>query len=170
MHPLVTQQHFARSEFARCFEGVPAEDACCRVGSMNCLSWTVGHLAWQEHALWVEMAQGSTIAPGLGELVGYRQPASTPPWDEMWRLWHVITKAADVYLERLTPEDLTAHLLWEGKPLEENVGVLLLRNIYHYWFHLGKAHATRQMLGHAGLPVYVGSMRDVRVALGEAQD
>ena len=167
---MVTQLHFTRGEFVRCFEGVPAEDACRRPGNMNCLSWTVGHLAWQEHALWVELAQGQTIAPGLGELVGYLQPASAPPWDEMWRLWHAITKAADAYLERLTPEDLTAHFLWEGKPTDENVGVILLRNIYHYWFHLGKAHAVRQMLGHAELPVYVGNMRDVRFALGNGRD
>jgi len=164
LHPLVTQLHFARSEFARCFAGVPAEDAQRRVGSLNSLSWVVGHLAWQEHLLWVQMAQGRDIAPSLRERVGYGQPPSTPPWDEMWRLWHTVTKAADAYLNGLKSEDLTGHFLREGKPTEENVGILLLRNICHYWFHLGKAHATRQMLGHRDLPVYVGNMREVRFA------
>ncbi len=151
----------------RCFEGVPSQDACRRVEPMNCLSWTVGHLASQEHFFWVQLAQGQNIAPDLRKRVGYGQPASTPPWDEMWTLWHVITKAADVYLDSLKPGVLDTHFMWEGKPVPENVGILLLRNVYHYWFHLGKAHATRQVLGHAGLPVYVGDMSDVRFALEE---
>ncbi len=29
---------------------------------------------------------------------------------------------------------------------------------YHYWYHLGEAHAIRQMLGHTGLPQFVGDM------------
>ncbi|MGD0339991.1 MAG: DinB family protein [Bacteroidota bacterium] len=164
IHPLVTQLQFTRSEFVRCFEGVPPEDACRRLESMNCLSWIVGHLAWQEHFFWVQMAQGQNIASGLRQLVGFRQPASTPPWDEMWTLWHAITKAADVYLYGLKPEELNTHLIWEGNPITENVGILLLKNIYHYWFHLGKAHAIRQMLGHTDLPVYVGNMPNVRFA------
>ena len=165
IHPLTTQLQFTRGEFVRCFQGVSPEDACRRVGGMNCLSWIVGHLAWQEHALWVQMAQGQNIAPGLRHLVGFGQPASTPPWEEMWTLWHAITERADVWLCRLKPEDLKTHLAWEGKPTTEDIGILLLRNIFHYWFHLGKAHAVRQMLGHSDLPQYVGNMQAVRFAL-----
>jgi hypothetical protein len=167
IHPLVTQLHFTRSEFVRCFEGVAPEDACRRVEPMNCLSWIVGHLASQEHYMWVQLAQGQDIAPDLRQRVGYGQPASTPPWDEMWTLWHAITEAADVYLDGLKPDDLNTHFKWEGKPLPESVGILLLRNIYHYWYHLGNAHAVRQMLGHANLPVFVGDMLSVRFALEE---
>jgi hypothetical protein len=43
------------------------------------------------------------------------------------------------------------------------VGTLLLRNIYHYWFHLGEAMALRQFFGHEALPEYVGDMADVRI-------
>jgi hypothetical protein len=35
---------------------------------------------------------------------------------------------------------------------------MLTRNIYHYWFHTGEAHAIRQMLGHGRLPQFVGDM------------
>ena len=31
---------------------------------------------------------------------------------------------------------------------------------YHYWYHLGEAHATRQMLGHTDLPQFVGDMSE----------
>jgi hypothetical protein len=167
IHPLVSQLHFTRSEFARCFQGIPPEDACRRREPLNCLSWTVGHLASQEHFLWVQLAQGRDIAPGLRERVGFGQPASTPPWDEMWTAWHNITKAADVYLDSLQPADLKKYFLWDGKPVDESVGLLLLRNIYHYWFHLGKAHAIRQILGHGDLPVYVGDLSAVEYELGE---
>jgi hypothetical protein len=83
----------------------------------------------------------------------------------MWRLWHVITSAADTYLDTLAPETMGAHFEWKGKPISEDIGTILLRNIYHYWFHLGEAHAIRQMLGHTGLPQFVGDMSVVRHSL-----
>ena len=64
-HPLVTQLGFARSEFQRCLEGVPPEDAVRRFKPMNCISWIVGHLANQENAYWVLVAQGREVAPGI---------------------------------------------------------------------------------------------------------
>lgn len=158
IHPLVTQLRFARSEFLRCLDGVSPEDARRRLEPMNCLSWIVGHLASQEHFLWVQVAQGRDIAPGLYQLVGFRQPASTPPWEEMWALWHAITSAADEYLDTLTSQVLQTHLERNGKPLPESVGTLILRNTYHYWYHLGEAHAIRQLLGHGDLPQFVGDM------------
>ena len=35
---------------------------------------------------------------------------------------------------------------------------MLLRNIYHYWFHTGEAHLLRASLGHPELPEFVGNM------------
>jgi uncharacterized damage-inducible protein DinB len=158
VHPLVDQLRFARSEFQRCLAGVSAEDAVRRLEPMNCMSWIVGHLANQEHAYWVLVAQGRNLAPDLYKRVGSGQPASTPPLDEMWATWQKVKQAADEFLETLTPEALQAHLAWKGEPRPESTGTLLLRNIYHYWFHTGEAHAIRQMLGHKDLPQFVGDM------------
>jgi hypothetical protein len=158
MHPLVTQLRFVRSEFVRCLDGVSAEDAVHRFEPMNCISWIVGHLANQEHRYWVVAGQGQMLVPGLNERVGYGQPASTPPLDQMWATWHTVTQAADRFLDTLTSEKLETHLAWQGEPLAESTGTMLLRNIYHYWFHTGEAHAIRQMLGHGELPQFVGSM------------
>lgn len=161
-HPLVTQLWFARSEFLRCMEGVSDDDACRRIKPMNCLSWIVGHLANQEHYLWLESAQGIDIASNLHELVGFGRPASTPPWDEMWTLWRTITETADSYLVTITSETMGTQLVWQDEHTSEDVGTSLLRNIYHYWFHLGEAHAIRQMLGHINLPQFVGDMSKVQ--------
>ena len=30
--------------------------------------------------------------------------------------------------------------------------------IDHYWYHIGKSMAIRQLLGHAGLPDFVGDI------------
>ena len=157
-HPLVVQLRFARSEFVRCLDSVSAEDAVRRLEPMNCVSWIVGHLANQEHRYWVVWAQGQNLAPELQALVGFGRPASTPPLDEMWEVWHTVTGAADKFLDTLTPEVLQRHLEWKGSPLEESIGTLLMRNIYHYWFHTGEGHAIRQMLGHGQLPQFVGDM------------
>jgi uncharacterized damage-inducible protein DinB len=157
-HPLVTQLRFARGELVRCLESVSDEDALRRFEPMNCISWIIGHLANQEHFYWVLAAQGQMLAPGLNKRVGYGQPASTPPLEEMWSVWRAITNAADNYLDTLTSEQLLAHLEWEGEPLRESIGTMLLRNTYHYWFHTGEAHAIRQLLGHPDLPQFVGDM------------
>jgi uncharacterized damage-inducible protein DinB len=157
-HPLATQLRFARSEFQRCLDGVAPEEAQHRFEPMNCISWIVGHLANQEHRYWVMVAQGRNLAPALNELVGYGQPASTPPLDEMWETWRTVTAAADEFLDSLTTEKLRTHLEWKGEPWRESIGTMLLRNMHHYWFHTGEAHAIRQMLGHGDLPQFVGDM------------
>ena len=46
-HPRVGQVRFARAEFQRGLEGVTPVEAQERFLPMNCLSWNVGHLAWQ---------------------------------------------------------------------------------------------------------------------------
>ncbi len=157
-HLLVAQLRFARSELVRALKGVTDEDGARRLLPMNCIAWMVGHLANQEHRYWVVFSQEKNIAPGLNDLVGYGKPASTPKLSEMWATWKKVTKAADAYLNTLTPAVLQTYLLKEGKPLPENVGTLLERNIYHYWYHIGEASAVRQMLGHTDLPQFVGNM------------
>jgi uncharacterized damage-inducible protein DinB len=160
IHPLVTQLRFARSEFLRCLDGISTEDGIRRLDPMNCISWIVGHLANQEHFLWVMAAQGQFLAPGLYQLVGFGQPASTPPLDEMWATWRTVTETADQFLDTLTADKLQTHLGYEDEPLRESIGTLLYRNTYHYWFHMGEAHAIRQRLGHGELPQFVGDMSE----------
>lgn len=157
-HPLVTQLRFARSEFRRCLEGVSEADALTRLGPMNCLSWMVGHLANQENFYWCILAQGENKAPGLNDRVGTGKPASTPPLAEMWAVWEQVTAAADPYLDTLTSDMLVSHFEFNGKRLPESIGTQIQRTLYHYWFHIGEAHAVRQQLGHVGLPQFVGNM------------
>jgi uncharacterized damage-inducible protein DinB len=157
-HLLVDQLRFSRSEFVRGLAGVSDEDATRRLMPMNCLSWMVGHLANQEHRYWVILAQQKNVAPDLYALAGYGKPASTPPLGDMWAAWRKVTAVADEYLDILTPEIMQEYFLRDGKPVDENVGTLLIRNIYHYWYHTGEAAAVRQMLGHTNLPEFVGEI------------
>ena len=160
-HLLFLQLCFARREFVRCLEGVGEAEAQRRLMPMNCISWMVGHLANQEHRYWVVFAQQRNLASDLNDLVGYGKPASTPPLNEMWEIWRKVTAEADKYLDTLMPEIMQKYLLRDGKPLDESVGTLLMRNIYHYWYHTGEASAVRQMLGHTNLPDFVGDMSAV---------
>lgn len=155
-HALVKQLRFARTELQRCLEGVSEADAQRRLMPMNCISWIVGHLAAQENYLWNIMAQGLQLHPELYQRVGFGMPPSTPPLEEMWAAWREITAAADLYLETLSAELLLTHLEWQGETWRENVGTSLQRNFLHYWFHIGEAHAIRQLLGHPDLPQFVG--------------
>ena len=159
-HTMVQQLRFARSELQRCLQGVSVEDARRRQGSMNCIAWIVGHLAVHENNVLVYMAQGQVIQPELRKLCGVGSPPSTPDLDEMWAAWREVTDRADDYLETLTTETLLQRLEWQGAPWDETIGTMLYRMIYHYWFHLGEAHAIRQMLGHRDLPEFVGRMND----------
>lgn len=157
-HTLVRQLHFARQELIRCLRGMNEADAQIRVGPMNCASWIVGHLADQENHYWVRLGQGRRIRPEIHELCGFGKPASTPPLGDMWDAWREITRAADVYLKDLKDEDLDGWLRPPESPYAEPVGVMLLRAMDHYWFHIGEAHAIRQQLGHIDLPDFVGEM------------
>ena len=161
-HPYVSQLRFARSELERCLEGTWPEDAVRRIKPMNCLSWIVGHLANQEHRYWVQWAQDKNIALGLDDLVGHSRPPSTPSWDEMWAACRRVTTSADDYLDNLQPGTLSVTLQPGDRPAQ-GVGRLILRNIYHYWFHLGEAHSMRQMLGHRDLPQFVGDLSTVDI-------
>ena len=145
----------------RCLEGLSEEDAIRRLESMNCISWIVGHLAAQEHLYWVIQAQGRVIFPDLHKLVGWGSPPSTPPLHEMWDAWRAITGAADGYLDTLAPEAMQRPLEWDESADPETAGTKLFRNIYHYWYHLGEAHAIRSMLGHTDLPGFIGDMSQV---------
>jgi hypothetical protein len=156
--PLVAQLRFARSEFSRCLEGVSEEDAVRRIEPMNCISWFIGHIAVQENFYWVYMAQGKAIHTYLNDLVGYNRPSSTPLLEEMWQTWQDITQEADVYLDTLSLDLLDTYIQFDDKQSREAIGTMLLRNIYHYWFHTGEAYAVRQMLGHKDLPDFVGDM------------
>ena len=158
IHPLVRNLRFSRSEFLRGLDGVQPEEGRQRFASMNSIGWMVGHLANQENFYWNYLAQGIRLAPELRKLVGTGQPPSTPPLDEMWHIWREITTQADVYLDGLDQSEMNKKLLFNKAPWHEDIGTLLLRNTYHYWFHLGEGMAVRQMLGHEKLPEFVGDM------------
>ncbi len=157
-HPLVDQFRFTRHEWLRGLEGVSEEDAMRHFGPMNCISWTVGHLAWHEQRYWLELAQHKMLFPELNETYAYGAPMSTPSLGEMRGLWQAVTSAADPYLDGLTSESLQVDLLREGKSVGQTIGSGLRRVTYHYWYHIGEIQAIRQMLGHTDLPEYVGDI------------
>ena len=101
-HPLVEQLRFARSELFRGLDGVTNEDGVRRFGPINSISWIVGHLANHEQQYWFERRGLPVPVPGLHEQVGWGQPASTPPLDEMWGTWRAIITASDPFLDALT--------------------------------------------------------------------
>ncbi len=154
-HPLVVQLRFARSEFVRGLGDVSAEDGIQRVGRMNSISWMVGHLAAQEQRYWLMGAQEYCLYQEVQDTFASGQPAAVPVLDEIWGRWRAITAAADLWLDALTPERVAAPLVpnYSGK-----VGTFLLRNIYHYWYHLGEAMAVRQSLGQESLADFVGDL------------
>src|SRR5689334_6033779 len=157
-HPLVTQLRFTRSEFKRALKGVSNEDACKRIMPMNCISWNVGHLAWQEQKYFLVYGQGQDyLLPDIEKGFTNGGPASTPLLSEMLTAWEAITKAADLWLDTLTDATLAApYIKKDGQPAERIIGSLMQRVIYHYWYHIGENMAIRQMLGHSRLPQFVG--------------
>lgn len=159
-HPLVVQLRFTRKEFQRALKNMTDEEARRRFEPMNCISWIIGHLAWQEQEYWLTRAQRLTPAKQV-EAQAFGQPATTPPLDEMWQAWQTITKASDPWLDTLTSADLKTHSLRkDGEPYKESLGSQLRRVTYHYWFHIGDAQAIRQLLGHTRLPVFVGDIHE----------
>lgn len=158
VHPLVAQLRFARSEFLRGIDGVTSEDARRRFLPMNCISWNVGHLSWQEQRYWLFRAQDKMPEPELNDRFAYGAPASTPDLDHALAALRRITDAADPWLDAVTTRVLQSRVTIDGKPSELIFGSLLQRMIYHYWYHTGENAAIRQQLGHTGLPDFVGDI------------
>ena len=157
-HPLVDQFRFTRAEWLRGLEGVTEEDATRHFGSMNCISWNVGHLAWHEQRYWLENAQDKVLFSKLDELCCYGAPMATPSLAEMLDIWHAVTKASNPYLDSLTTEKLLTIWVKKGNPIGRGVGSALRRITYHYWYHIGETQAIRQILGHQNLAEYVGDI------------
>jgi uncharacterized damage-inducible protein DinB len=157
-HPLVLQLRFTRAEFQRGLEGLTDEEARRRFMPMNCISWNIGHLAWQEQRYFLFFGQGQLPFPEIDEQFAYRAPASTPALDDVRSAWQAITLAADPWLDTLTSKKLQGHVIRDGQPTRYIFGSLLQRVIYHYWYHTGEIAAIRQNLGHADLPQFVGDI------------
>lgn len=160
-HPLVDQFRFTRQEWLRGLEGIPEEDGAKHFGPMNCISWTVGHLAWHEQRYWLQRAQDQVLFPVLNELFAYGAPMSTPSLKEMLDYWQQVTQAADPFLDTLTTAQLQDDLLHKGKSVGQSMGSAMRRITYHYWYHIGEIQAIRQMLGHPNLPEYVGDIEQI---------
>lgn len=157
-HPLVLQLRFTRSEFLRGIKGVTEEEALKRFLPMNCISWNVGHLAWQEQRYFLGFGQDLKLFPEIENNFAYGAPASTPSLKEMLAAWKEITVTADPWLDTLTSKKLEANVISNGKEIQRTYGNLIQRTIYHYWYHLGENMAIRQNLGHTKLPQFVGSI------------
>jgi hypothetical protein len=142
----------------RSIRGVSDEDARKRLLPMNCLSWNVGHLAWQEQRYFLYFAQGEMPLPQVNRDYAYGAPACTPALADVLDAWKTITDAADIWLDSLTTSNLMGPVLKQGQPTSYFFGNLLQRVIYHYWYHTGENMAIRQMLGHQKLPEFVGNI------------
>ena len=158
IHPLVNQLRFTRSEFLRAVKGISDEDARKRLMPMNCISWNIGHLAWQEQRYFLHFGQGRMLLPEIDRDFAYGAPGSTPPLKEVLSAWKTIATAADPWLDTLTSAKLQKQVVSNGKPIQRIYGNLLQRVIYHYWYHIGENLAIRQQLGHKRLPQFVGDI------------
>jgi len=128
-HPLVLQLRFTRNEFKRAAGNLTDADARKRFMPMNCVSWMIGHLAWQEQRYWLFYGQGQVLLPQIQTLYAYGAPASTPALDDVWGAWSSITRAADPWLDELTTEKLQQHVVIKGQASPYIFGSLLQRVI-----------------------------------------
>jgi hypothetical protein len=157
-HPRVEQLRFTRGEFRRALKGISDDDARRRLLPINSISWMIGHLTYHEYIYWVKRTQEQHPQTRFVTQFRWGKPASTPPLDEVWSAWHAITQAADAFLDTLTTEMLQTKPLINEKPFSHSYGSMLQRLTYHYWYHIGESQAVRQLLGHAQLPQFVGSI------------
>lgn len=157
-HPVVRQLRFARSEFLRGLGDVSDEDAAVRLGPMNCLAWNVGHLAWQEQRYFLTVPSEREPYPDIAAAYKYGAPGITPRLSDTLAAWRDIAAQADPWLDALTTDSLLGHPVRRGRALEITYGSLVLRTVYHYWYHCGENQAIRQQLGHTGLGEFVGDL------------
>jgi hypothetical protein len=157
-HPLVAQLRFARSEFQRGLTGLSEADARRRLPPMNCISWNVGHLAWQEQKCFLFGGQKKILFADVDAEFAYGAPASTPEFERVQKAWQAVTAEVDPWLDGLSENDMAKELDRGEGYGRYMLGNLILRVIYHYWYHNGENLAIRQALGHTNLPQFVGNI------------
>ena len=84
------------------------------------------------------------------------KPASTPSLTAMLTAWETVTTAADAWLDAQSAATMLTPVPNSASP--RLVGNSLLRMTAHYWFHAGEIMAIRQILGHPGLPEFIGDI------------
>ena len=156
--PLIEQLRFTRAEFGRGLGGTPEADGARRLEPMNAIGWIVAHMAWHEQRYWLTRGLGVTPRADLNEIAANGGPPTTPSLPAMLAAWAEVTAAADPWLDGLVAADLDGDLPGTGP--HRTLGSAIQRVIYHYWFHTGEILAIRQVLGHAGLPEFVGNIDD----------
>ena len=67
-----------------------------RLMPMNCISWNVGHLAWQEQRYFLYFGQGQMPYPEVQKAFAYGAPGSTPTLRQVLGYWRKITALAFV--------------------------------------------------------------------------
>ena len=154
---ILNQLRFTRSEFQKGFTGVIEEESRRRFMPINSIAWIVGHLAWHEQHYWLKRAQGIMPFPLLDEATAYEKPPADVSLNEMVDLWEAVIRVSEDYLTKLTSDDLLKKLIVNDKELPANIGTMMTRVIYHYWYHTGEMQAIRQLLGHQDLPDYIGN-------------
>lgn len=126
-HPLVDQLRCSCHEWERGLAGAAAEDAVRHFCRMNCISWTVGHLAWHDQRSWLQRPQDRVLFPVLNEWFVYGAPMSSAALTKMLRMWQTGRQAADPYLDSLTTAQLHTEMPLNGKVIGQTVGSLLRR-------------------------------------------
>ncbi|MEM9775200.1 MAG: DinB family protein [Chloroflexota bacterium] len=155
LHPLVEQTRFMKQKWLDGHEDLSAEDGVRRMGHANSISWMVGHLANFDQEVWLERPRGIVVNEAI-KACAYMQPASTPDLNEMMDAWHAIQEKVDEIQAELTAEDMLVHPGPPGNQSPENLGTLMLRQMWHYWYHLGEMQGIRQGMGHENLAQYIG--------------
>ena len=78
----------------------------------------------------------------------------------MLSAWDKVITATDAWLDAVTAEILLTDVTRSGGSGRVAYGDLMLRNIYHYWYHTGENAGIRQALGHSKLPDFVGDFEE----------
>jgi hypothetical protein len=157
-HLVVDQLRFARSEWTRGLRGVSESDAARHFGQMNCISWIVGHLAWQEQRYLLWRSRDIVMFPDIQADFAFGAPMSTPSLTAMRKAWTAVTKSSETFLDSLKTKDLMKDLPLDGKRSGQTLADAIRRMTFHYWYHIGEIQAIRQMLGQQRLPQYVGNL------------
>ena len=146
-----------RRNSRRALKGLSEEDA---------IRATVAHELHQlEHwasglagtALFLYYGQGLMPFPEVQEAFAYGAPASTPPLRQVLNYWRKITSAADPWLKSLSTQKLQEQVIKMVSPSSAcsatcSSGQSIITG------QRSENLAIRQMLGHTGLPDFVGNI------------
>ncbi|MBA30388.1 MAG: hypothetical protein CL905_00875 [Dehalococcoidia bacterium] len=150
---IIDQYRITNNQVLNYIDDVTDEESKLIFEPLNCISWTLGHLARYNNLTFAARSRGVEIPNEFKDFEN-GAPHSQKDLSYVKGLWHKTLSDTEKFLDGLNENDLVKVLDNDSYNVD-NLGTVMTRMIFHSWNHLGEIASVRQLIGkNPGNPGY----------------